>query len=265
MQRYSIWTPVVIGKLKETQSISLEKIYGIEKIYKSSEDIRVRVKNCRAEPQGKVIEILLKVDILCLAQDFNGSMHLIIKEEILKEQVALSDFDNPIDKNIQVKYIINVLNTNAYANLEGQYLEIAIAVDVTIVATCEQIVNLSLAEEVAPAIDILPDLLTELKAELEEIKAEKEVLKHQIFLYERDITSLKKGLKKAESKNTTLNKEVEAYHNIVEQLKAALREKEWRLNRYENVYYSHSYDEMVSDEEVNVNLGSRIKRMFMTS
>lgn len=265
-QAYSIWAPVVIGRLKSPRCITGERIYAIEDIYKASEDVKVKVKNCRVEPQGRLIEVRLKVEVLCLMEDLSGSMHLIIKEEMLKEKVPLSDFDSFIEKGSDIKYITNILKVNAYASLEEKSLQVAIFIDVAIMAACEQVINLSLAEEVAPVFDLLPDVLAELKAEIKQMASEKEELKRQVFFYERDIISLKKGLKKAENKNASLNKEIEAYHNAVEQLKGALQDKEWRLNRYENVYYNYSYDDTSKDEDdMAHNLGSRIKRMFMSN
>ncbi len=263
-QAYSIWTPVVIGRLKSPQRIKEEKVYAIEKAYKSIEDLKVKVRHCRVQPQGQAIEAWLKLDILSLVEDLLGGMHLITREETVRERIVLTDFDNYIDKSGDIKYIVNILNVTSYGELKGQTLKIAYFIDLMIIATCEQVVNLSSADEVEPAHDSLQDVLTKLRLEVQQVEEEKEELRRKIFFYERDISSLKKGLQKAENKNAALNKEVEQYNQIVEQLRVAIRDKELRLNRYENVYYNRDYEEG-KDEDMTHTLGSRIKRMFASN
>lgn len=267
-QAYSIWTPVVVGRLKSPHRIKEEKTYDIEKAYQKVEDVKVKVRYCRALPQGRAIEVQVKLDILCLLEDLLGTMHLIAKEETVKERIVLSDFDSYIDRDEQIKYIVNTVNLASHCELNGSILKVAYFIDLTIIATSEQVITLSSAAEVEPENDSLQEVLNKLKTQVKQMEEEKEALRRKIFFYERDISSLKKGLKKAENKNASLNKELKQYHEIVEQLRSAIQEKELRLSQYENPYYSPSYDQnlrSLKEDEDSFTLGSRIKRMFMNN
>ncbi|NLB88271.1 MAG: hypothetical protein GX790_03465 [Syntrophomonadaceae bacterium] len=267
-QAYSIWTPVVVGRLKAPHRIKEEKTYDIEKAYRKVEDVKVKVRNCRVQPQGQAIEVQYKLDILCLLEDLLGTMHLIAKEEMGRERILLSQFDNYIDKDQPIKYVVNTLTNFSQCDLNGSILKVAYFIDLTIIATNEQIITLSSADEAEPENDSLQEVLNKLRSQIEEMEEEKAALRRKIFFYERDISSLKKGLKKAENKNAHLNKELQHYHEIVEQLRSAIREKEMRLNQYENAYYNQSYAPRFSlpkENEDSLTLGSRIKRMFMNN
>lgn len=267
-QAYSIWTPVVVGRLKSPHRIKEEKCYEIEKTYNTVEDVKVKVRHCRALPQGQAVEVQMKLDILCLLEDLLGSMHLIAKEETVRERIVLSDFDSYIDRDEEIKYIVNTIKVASQCELNGSILKVAYFIDLTIIATNEQVITLSSADEAEPEQDSLQEVLNKLRLQVKEMEEEKEALRRKIFFYERDISSLKKGLKKAENKNANLDKELKQYHQIVEQLRIAIREKEMRLNQYENTYYHQNYDQnfrSLKEDEDSFTLGSRIKRMFMNN
>lgn len=268
-QAYSIWTPVVIGRLKSPHRIKEEKSYDIEKSYHSVEDVKVKARNYTVLPQGQLIEVQIRLDILCLLEDFLGTMHLISKEEIVKEKIALTDFDSYIDRYEEIKYVVNNIDLTSHCELNGKNIKVAYFIDLIVIATSEQMIKLSTANEVEPINDSLQDVLTRLRQEVQQVEEEKAELRRKIFFYERDISSLKKGLKKAENKNSNLNKELKQYYYIVEQLKTGIKEKEMRLNRYENVYYNRDYTEhfapLAEDDNETQKLGSRIKKMFMAN
>lgn len=263
VKTYSIWTPVVIGRLKSPHRIKSEKLINIDKVYKSIEELKIKVKEYQLSKQGQALELSVRLDILCLLEDLLGSMHLTVKEEIVKEKIRLDDFDNYIDSNKDIKYIVNTIDVGTYGELNGEKIKVAFYLDVTVIATNEQIISLSLAEEIElePENESLQAVLNKLQLEVQEIEAEKVELRRKLFIYERDISSLKKGLLKAENRNASLNKELEEYHKIVNQLREAIKDKELRLNRYENVYYSQDYAENYDTNS----LGSRIKKMFMSN
>ncbi len=260
-EAYSIWTPVIIGKLASSHRIKAEQTYNIDKVFKAIEDLKIRVRGYHFIPQGRLVELQLKLDILCLLEDFLGSMHLLVKEEVVKEKIKLNEFDAYIDHNMDIKYILNNLESNAHGELRAQILQVAYFIDVTIIATNEQIISLTTADEIGPEEDILHDVLQKLRLQVEKMENEKRALKRQIFFYERDISSLKRGIVKAENKNAQLNRELQKLQDLLEEQEKALKEKEDRL-RHHGRYDYRDRAKSTIQEEVSP-LGSRIKRMFL--
>ncbi|HZJ85056.1 MAG TPA: hypothetical protein VFD02_05820 [Syntrophomonadaceae bacterium] len=263
-EKYSIWTPVIVGRLKNPCRIQVENSYSINKVYKAIEDLKIKVKDHIITAQGRLVELEIKVDILCLLEDFLGSMHLIVQEEIIREKIKLEDFDVYIEHNRETKYIIDTLKLRPFGELNGEVIKVACFIDLTIIATNEQIISLALSDELRSENDSLQEILQKLRVEVTEIEAEKTELRRKIFFYERDISSLKKGIVKAENKNARLNKELKKFQDLVGQLRDTVNAKEEKLNRYENPYYNYGYAsgiEPYHKEDIS-NLGSRIKRMF---
>ncbi|NLJ72121.1 MAG: hypothetical protein GX333_03785 [Syntrophomonadaceae bacterium] len=258
---YSIWTPVVIGRLKSPHRINREKVFTVDKNYKAMEDIIVKIKECQVTAYGQNIELLIKLDILCLLEDINGRLNLTVKQETIRENLNLADFDNYIEENLEIKYILDTKKISSYGELTGNGLKVIYFLEIAIIATSEQIIRISLADEmeIDEAEVSWQSLINGLQAELELMAAEKIELKRKLFLYERNIFSLKKGLLKAENRNVTLNQEINNYLDIIEQLKEAIKEKEQDLSHSKNLYYKEEYTEN------DASLGSRIKKMFLTS
>lgn len=263
-EKYSIWTPVVVGRLKNPCRIQVENSYSINKVYKAIEDLKIKVKEHIITAQGRLIDLEIKVDILCLLEDFLGSMHLIVQEEIIQERIKLEDFDVYIEHNRETKYIIDTLKLRPFGELDGQVIKVACFIDLTIIATNEQIISLALSDELRPENDSLQEILQKLRLEVAEMETEKTKLRRKIFFYERDISSLKKGIAKAENKNALLNKELKKFQDLVGQLQEAVYEREEKLNRYENPYFSYDNAGRLEPyhKDDTSNLGSRIKRMF---
>lgn len=260
-QEFSIWTPVIASRLM-AQHINEEKKYETDKIYKSVEDLKIKIKELQVNLQGQSLEARIRIDILCLLEDLLGTMHLFTRAETIRQRISLLEFDTPLDRDKDYNYIMDVYKLEGQGELVGKEIRVNCFIDYVIMAVREQVVRLTKADEGDTDTPSLENILSKLREEVARVNMEKEELRRKNFLYERDIASLKKGIRKAERQNTKLDKEIGYYQQLVEQLREAVAEKEMRLNGIQNNYYPGNGEALTRPKESDISLGSRIKRMF---
>lgn len=262
-----IWTPVIVARLKERQHIREEKVYDIEKVYKSVEDLKIKIKDLQVNLQGQALETNIRVDVLCLVEDLLGTMHLVSREETLRHRISLLEFDNVLDRDKDFNYIVDVCKVEGQGEIDGKQLRIGYFIDYIIMAVREQAVNLVEGEQgnTENNHQSLEDIMYKLREEVVKVSMEREELRRKLFLYERNIASLKKGIRKAENRSARLDKEVGYYQQLVEQLREALQDKEMHLNKLRSTYYTGHDEPVIEAKDGEASLGSRIKRMFLNN
>lgn len=261
-----IWSPVISAQLNKLRRIKGVKNYSLEGSFNSIEDVKIKVRQSEAIIQGYSVQVNLKLEILCLLEGIQGDMQLVTWLEQCNERVSLTDFNSIIDNREQVYMRLDITDCSGFGELNGQEIRIGYYLDYSIMATREQIIEISPASQGEAAVVSLRSALDKLEDEVERVENENGQLRRQLFFYERDISSLKRGLWKAENRNAILNREKKEHQVLIEKLQGAAKQE---INAYqaEQNYFTGGVklNRPILEAEENVNLGSRIKRMFMNS
>lgn len=266
-QALAIWSPVVVSKLDQPYHLQSHYNCALDQLFRSIEDLKIKVKTAVVRAQGLAVEALLRLDILCLVEDINGQLHLISREETVRNRIPLGKFDPKIQRENELKYVLDIHSIDCQGEIKNQELHLDYFIDFMIIATQDQLVQLT-AGESAEGQHSLREALIQLQAEVSRVENENLELRRRIYFYERDISSLKKGIRKAEVSNSRLQQEIDRYQEMIEQMQSAIRDKDRRLQKLENPYYSSftkQPPDMEASPEEDVPLGARIKRLFVNS
>lgn len=266
-QALAIWSPVVVSKLDQPYHLQSHYNCALDQLFRSIEDLKIKVKTAVVRAQGLAVEALLRLDILCLVEDINGQLHLISREETVRNRIPLGKFDPKIQRENELKYVLDIHSIDCQGEIKNQELHLDYFIDFMIIATQDQLVQL-IAGESAEGQHSLREALIQLQAEVSRVENENLELRRRIYFYERDISSLKKGIRKAEVSNSRLQQEIDRYQEMIEQMQSALRDKDRRLQKLENPYFSSAAKPPLDVEpspEEEMPLGARIKRLFVNS
>ncbi|MDI9479215.1 MAG: hypothetical protein ACOXZ6_01375 [Syntrophomonadaceae bacterium] len=265
-QALSIWSPVVISKLDQPYHLQAHYDCALDQLFRSIEDLKIKVKTAVVRAQGLAVEALLRLDILCVVEDVKGQLHLISREETIRDRIPFGKFEPEIERESDLKYVFEIHDIDCQGELRNKELHLDYFIDFMIIATREQLVQLS-ADENEETQHSLSQALLQLQNQIGRVEQENLQLRRRIYFYERDVSSLKKGIRKAEARNSRLQMEINHYQETMEQMQTLLRAKERRLQNLENPYYSTAQTspilELVTQEEMP--LGARIKRLFVNS
>lgn len=268
-QAFSIWSPVIMAQLKTPRHLGGEHSYPSERFHRSLEDLRVKVKQSEVLSQGQAVEVRVKVDILCLLEDDQGSMHLVKKEETLKERVSYSDFDQALERKESIRFVINIKDISCDGELSNGKIRVRFFIEYNIIATREQVVRLWVGEQGEISKESLNQLFERLEEEVARLAGENQELHRKIFFYQRDISSLKRGIRKLEKRNAGLLKEVTYREQESETLRKSLQEKEariYRLQQYSGAWSNPKLAETLEEmPEAEPGLGRRIKKLFLNN
>jgi chromosome segregation ATPase len=209
---------------------------------------------------------MLRLDILCLVEDFNGQLHLISREETVRNRIPFGEFEPEIEQDSDLQYVLQIQDIDCQGELKDQELHLDYFIEFMIIATQEQIVQLS-AEEKADIPHSLSEVLAQLQTEVSRVEHDNRELRRRIYYYERDVSSLKKGIRKAEMRSSRLQTEINRYQEMVQQMQTALRDKDRRLQNLENPYYSPLKQPLEAESTMkeDLALGARIKRLFLNN
>lgn len=272
----AIWSRVVLAQLNRPRRINQEMVHILKSSFKSFEDVKVKIKELSWKRQGQAVETLLNLDLLFLVEEYNGVMKLVSQETSLRDRVPFSEFDGNWDllgSDRMIGFNGDIKKLSWQTDVNDNEVKLILSVDYFLVATREQVVQLSEQSNALTESRDLSEKLEELKHEIARTQNEKQNLQHQIFLYERDISSLRRGIKKVEDRNSLLNKESKQYQEMLSQLQFAIREKERQLNRYANkISNEEQPDDYLPPAQMKeqadnseLSLGRRVKRLFMNS
>ena len=268
-QAFSIWSPVIMAQLKTPRRPGQERSYPCERFHRTLEDLKVKVKQAEVLPQGQAVEVRVKVDILCLLEDDQGSMHLVKKEETIKERVPYSDFDQILEPKDSLRFVINIKDISCDGELSRGEIRVRFLMEYNIIATREQVVRLWAGEQGELSKESLNQLFERLEEEVTRLTGENQELHRTVFYYQRDISSLKRSIRKLEIRNAGLLKEVTHHRQISEELRKSLQEKEariYRLQHYPGAWSNPEAEETPEElPEAASGLGGRIKRLFLNN
>jgi len=267
MDNTYIWSPVIIASLAAPHVSRQEYRYKSDQMLKRIEDIKVKIKNPRAERQGKMVEARIKLEIIALVEDYQGRTQVINRPETIKERVPLTDFDGYPGQDGESTYIVQVSDLKWDAEMENNELNVSCSLQYLILAAREQIVVLNRDENPEDSQGKADDEHLDLQLEIERLRHDKHIMAHKLFLYERDLLSLQRGIRKAETRNAAISKELGGYQEMVEKLRAAITRKDLIICSYENSHPETPARVLPfpSRGDVDNNLGQRIKRMFLNS
>ncbi len=265
-QDISLWTSVIIASLKMPRTSQQERHFTVSPFYKRVEDIKVRIRNPRTEQQGKSLETRMNLEIIVLLEETDGRTVLISRPEIVKERVSFGEFDRlPQLEEGEVEYITQIQDLNWDGELQDNEIVINYSLSYMIFAVREQMVRLFAEDEVKSS-DLKPSL--DLQETLEETSGEEKFrddIKHQLFLYERDMLSLQRAIKKTEERNAVLNRELNGTQILVQTLREAITRKDLLICHYENQTYPAGGKPLPDMIGAQPKLGQRLRRMFMSS
>ena len=268
-QAFSIWSPVIMAQLKTSRYLGREHSYPSERFHRTLEDLKVKVKHSEVHPQGQAVEVRVIVDILCLLEDDQGSMHLVKKEETIKERVFYSDFDQALESKDSLRFVINIKEISCDGELSRGEIRVRFLMEYNLIATREQVVRLWAGEQGELSKESLNQLFERLEEEVTRLAGENQELHRKIFYYQRDISSLKRSIRKLEMRNTGLLKEVTYFQQESEKLRQSLQDKEARIYRLQHYPRTWSNPKPVETVEVlpeaEPGLGQRIKRLFLNN
>ncbi len=267
-QAFSIWSPVIMAQLKTPRRLGREHSYPSERFHRTLEDLKIKVKHSEVLPQGQAVEVRVKVDILCLLEDDQGSMHLVKKEETIKERVFYSDFDQALERKDSLGFAINIKEISCDGELSRGEIKVRFLMEYNLIATREQVVRLW-AEQGELSKESLNQLFERLEEEVTRLAGENQELHRNIFYYQRDISSLKRGIRKLEMRNAGLLKEVTYFQQESEKLRQSLQDKEVRIYRLQHYPRAWSNPKLAETVEVlpeaESGLGQRIKKLFLNN
>ena len=265
-QDIALWSPVIIASLKSPRSCQQERRYRYDPMIRRIDDIKIKVRNLRAERKGKAMEVWISLEIITVVDDSNGHTQLIDRKETIKERLPFQEFDSPIELDEEVGYIIQIKDLNWDGETQGNEVVITYFLNYMVFAVREQVVTLQTDNERKTGDEEEIDF-NDIEIEIEQVRNDKEILKHKLFLYERDIMSLRRAIEKAEVKNTALSKELNGTRELVQKLREAITRKDLLICSYEN--HQPNTGEKTLPLPAwgggEIKLGDRIKRMFMNS
>jgi hypothetical protein len=262
-----IWSPVISAQLNEKHRIKGVTKYRLDNKFNSVEDVKIKVRQSEAIIQGHSVQVFFKLEILCLLEDEMAELKLITWYDQCNEKLSITEFDRAINNNENVYMKLTNIDCEGFGELLGKEIHIDFYINYSIIATREQIIEISPAVNGEKAADALKAALEKLESEVAHVENENGQLRKQLFFYERDITSLKRGLWKAENRNAILNRERKEHQALIEKLQSQLRQN-INTDKSEHSYYTGGSIRLNTPEmrqEDQMNLGSRIKRMFMNS
>lgn len=265
-QQLAIWCPVVITSLASPRTFRQNNSYQMAESYRRIEDIKVRIKACRSQVHGKYVETKVGVAWLCLLEDDQGRSCTIKREEVLKDKIALREFDQLADHQQELRYVQDISDFSWDADLKGKSVIISYKLSYRLMGTREQLVSVQTSHEQAsiaantkakfPPADGQIDLLTE-----ENLK-----LRRQLHFYETNLTSLKRGIKKAEKDNSALSMELRGYKNQVEALRNTVNYKDGIIgSSLTNKPLPNREAKKLWSAHESDKLGQRIKKLFINN
>lgn len=267
-QAFSIWSPVIMAQLSTPRRLGREHSYTADRLFRMLEDLKIKVKQSEVIAQGQAVEVRVKIDILCLLEDPAGHMHLVKKEETLRERVAYTEFDHHLEKEEGVSFVINIRDISFDGELKGGEIRVRFFIEYTLIATREQVVRLWTGEHGEVNQESLNQLFKQLEDEVSRLAGENQELHRKIFFYQRDISSLKRGISKLEKRNASLLKDISFYQRETEGLRQSLQEKEtriYRLKHYPQVSSFSPRESPPEEQESEPGLGRRIKQLFLSN
>jgi hypothetical protein len=232
------------------------------------EDIKVKTKNPRAEWQGKILEARVNLEIILLVEDQGGHIQLISRQEIIKDRIALSEFDRPLEEEKNTVFIIQIQDLKWDGEIQGNELIISYSLSYVIFAAREQVVKLYADEEMEFSNGEQENGLQDMETEINRVRNDNERLNHKLYLYERDLMSLQRGIKKAENRNVALSSELSGARELVEKLRDAITRKDLLICSYEkpqNDTRKKIQPLLLTMGDEEFQLGQKIKRMFINS
>jgi hypothetical protein len=274
-QDICLWSPVIVASLATPRICQRKSRFRTDQIFKRMEDIKVKIKNPRAEWQGKILEVRMNLEIIALLEDQTGHTQLISRQEIIKDRVVLREFDRPLEQEKDAVFIVQIQDLKWDGDLQGNELIISYSLSYMLFAAREQVVKLYSDEEMEFSNEeqendwqgIETGIDTEIDTEIDRVRNDNEILHRKLFLYERDLMSLQRGIKKVESRNVALSLELNGTREREKKLRDAITRKDLLICRYENPQNEARKKLLplpsMGDEEFK--LGQRIKRMFMNS
>lgn len=262
-----IWSPVIVARLAVPHFCQQEYRYKSDQMLKRIEDIKVKMKNSRAERQGKMVEARIKLETITLTEDHQGHTQVIKRQETIQERVPIADFDAPLDQEGDIFYIVQVMDLKWDAEMEKDELSVSCSFQYLILVVQEQVVALNRDENPEDSQGEPENEPKDLKLEIDRVRHDNHELAHKLFLYERDLLSLQRGIRKVEKRNAALSKELGGYQEIVEKLRAAITRKDLIISSYENPRSKTPARVLPfpSRGDVDNHLGQRIKRLFLNS
>jgi len=281
-ENVTIWSPVLLSRLRDSRRLAKEKTYPLESSYQAMEDLRIRIRERQVVALGTAVEARLKLDLLCLLEDSEGHMHLFKREETFNDRIPLLEFDRAIERDGQIDYRLEIKGLAWEGEINGHDIRVSCFIDYTVIATREQLVRLQGEERVGVSGELLSEAMRQLELEVERIQGENAELKRQLFYHASNISSLKQGLQKAEKRNAALNRENTAYQVIVDKMRQELASlgravgmgasgDGYYANRpvrgeYKIISATEAKAAGAETENPGLNqLGSRIKRMFQNN
>ena len=276
MQGLSIWSQVVLAQLNCPRMVEQESVHRLEPGFNIYEDVKVKIKEVSWKRQGRAVEALLNLELLFLLEDHNGNMNLLSQETMLRDRVPLQEFNGNSDlleKDKMIGFKGDIKELSWQLDINDQQVKIVFSLEYLLLAIREQVVRLSEQSETWAESQDMSEKIDELKSEIAHAQNEKNSLRQQVLLYEKDISSLKRGIRKVENRNSLLNKESKQYQEMLAQLQIAIQERDSQLNSREHEVYQQAergdylplaqMDKEVSNSELS--LGKRVKRLFMNS
>lgn len=261
----SIWSPVVVGQLKNPRQYKGEAHLHLQKLHRSVEDLKVKVRNLVVAVMGMAVEARLDIEILCLLEDEEGQLQLIKHVETIRERIPLLDFNETFWPEGDQHFFLQVKNLAWEGDMPGgREVRIAYFIDYTVMITREQVVVLGSAEEGEVQGESLQEALRKLEDEVARIQLENQELHRQIFYHVRNISSLKKGIRKTENRNAALNRELDQYRQLAEKLEQEL-ERRSMVSAQTAEVLPGSGRLRPGAEDMAASLGSRIKRLYLNS
>lgn len=269
----TIWSPVVLAELSKVRSFEHLQFYHLDERFQALEDLRIRIREYFVRKQGNALEILFRVEVICLLENMDGKMQLLKREENLRDRVLLQELDRDLnfDKEAQINFIGDIKKISCQGGLEDKQLRVILVIDYKLMVTRQQLIRLFEEETVANNNNYPAESMGQEEAlRMEEKNLD---LKRQLRFYEQNIASLKRGIKKAESRNAALNMESQQYQSIIAELRRMIEEKEQSRHEQESKFnYEDNRDighESIYNEREegtdNNSLGSRVKRLFLNS
>lgn len=260
----TIWTPVVISQLINDHKAKEEMIYHLDETYDILEDIKIKFKETQARIQGKAVEVVVKLELLCLVRDRHGRLHLVNREEKVINRIPANEFSHSFISEEAPSFVVNLGQLKWEGEIKGQQLKISYRFDYMVLVIQERVVQVSSAAPTELYVESPYHPAREFEDELAGIREEKEELRQKLLYYEKDINSLKRSIHKTENRNADLNREVNYYQQLVQQLQKTVQDKEKQLSQIQpeaGSFYSRPSPLPVKHLTP---LTARLKRMFAT-
>lgn len=258
-----IWTPVISAQLenrriKGTTACSMEKKTGY------ITDIKLKIRQYEAKLQGTSVYIQFNLEYLCLMEGHHGETMLITWTGACQDRVALSDFGVHLSSLEKADMKLDIVGHDGIGELKGGEIIIDFYIDYSIIASHDRMVEVSPVRHSDTAVVSLKAALQKLEDEVVRVEGENGKLRKQLFIYERDISSLKRGLWKAENRNAILNREKKEHQSLIEKLSDIINKQEGETGQIKSEHSLEIVENRAAlRQEDFIRWGSRLKRMFM--